>query len=144
MTGVGNYTPPISVILTHTSKDGMMKKLTDEIDKYRIRDGYYASSPSDGMNGAFKFPGRMRTEDLCVISSDGIGWEHVSVSLLSRTPTWDEMCRIKDLFWNDDETVIQYHPAKKDYINQHPFCLHLWKPIGVEILTPPGILVGVK
>jgi len=122
-----------------TGKDGMMKKLTDEIDKYRIRDFYFASSPSDGMNGAFKFPGGLH-----VIASDGMGWEHVSVSLFDRTPTWEEMQRIKDLFWNDDETVIQYHPSKKEYINQHPFCLHLWKPIGVEILTPPGILVGVK
>ena len=26
----------------------------------------------------------------------------------------------------------------------HPYCLHMWKPIGVEIPTPPSILVGIR
>jgi hypothetical protein len=75
-------------------------------------------------------------------------WEHVSVSVRvpgeTRCPTWEEMCEIKDMFWDKDETVIQYHPAEADYVNMHPHTLHLWKPIGVELPTPPSIMVGVK
>jgi hypothetical protein len=83
---------------------------------------------------------------LQIIASWGMGWEHVSVSLPTehRCLDWGEMCHVKGLFWNDDETVIQYHPAKQDYVNCHPFVLHLWKPIGIELPKPPTILIGPK
>ena len=48
----------------------------------------------------------------------------------------------KGLFWEPDEVVIQYHPARSDYVNFHQYCLHMWKPQGVELPTPPAILVG--
>lgn len=54
------------------------------------------------------------------------------------------MCFVKDLFWSDDDCVVQYHPPKSDYINNHEHCLHLWKPIDKQIPTPPSILVGLK
>jgi len=84
-------------------------------------------------------------DDVClkIVAGNGEGWEHVSVSLQTRCPTWREMCHVKNIFWNDDETVIQYHPAKQDYINNHPYCLHLWKPMGVDLPKPPKILIGV-
>lgn len=102
---------------------------------------HYASDESIGMNGMFFIP-HLREIFRCVVS-DGEGWEHVSVSLNKRCPTWDEMCFIKGVFWGDDECVIQYHPVKAEYVNNHPFCLHLWKPQGVEIPTPPKVFVGV-
>lgn len=80
---------------------------------------------------------------LLIIASWGMGWDHVSVSVDGRIPTWDEMCWVKKLFWNKEETVIQYHPSEKDYINNHPFCLHLWKPQKQTIPQPPSILVGI-
>lgn len=52
------------------------------------------------------------------------------------------MCEVKDLFWGPDETVMQIHPAIEDYVNDHPYCLHLWRPRGEYIPTPPPILVG--
>jgi hypothetical protein len=76
-----------------------------------------------------------------VVFSFGGGWDHVSVSFHNRCPTWDEMCAIKDIFFNPDECVIQYHPAKSDYVNRHPYCLHLWKPQNVEIPKPPKVFV---
>lgn len=72
-----------------------------------------------------------------IIASWGGGWEHVSVSLKKRCPTWEEMCMIKDIFWGDDECVVQFHPTKSEYVNAHPYCLHLWKKIGVDFETPP-------
>lgn len=68
-------------------------------------------------------------------------WEHVSVSCKYGVPTWVEMCWVKDQFWNDDEWVIQFHPAHNHYVNIHENVLHLWKPIGVEIPYPPRICV---
>jgi hypothetical protein len=53
------------------------------------------------------------------------------------------MAFVKDLFWHDDECVVQFHPPKSEYINNHPYCLHLWKP-PYEVKLPPSILVGVK
>lgn len=59
------------------------------------------------------------------------GWEHVSITLtdVERCPKWDEMAYIKDLFWNEDELVVQLHPPKDQYVNLHPHCLHLWRPV---------------
>jgi len=65
-------------------------------------------------------------------AKDGRPMEHVSVSLARRCPTWDEMCMIKDIFWNDDECVIQFHPPKSQYVNVHPYCLHMWRKPGWE------------
>lgn len=90
--------------------------------------------------GAFKIPFEGRS--LYVIASIGMGWDHVSVSLEQRCPNWREMSYIKNLFWNDEEVVMQLHVAKKDHINLHPFCLHLWKPHDKEIPLPPNFMVG--
>ena len=79
-----------------------------------------------------------------IIASWGARWDHVSMSLRDRCPTWEEMCWAKDLFWNENETVVQYHPAKEHYINNHPFCLHLWKPQKQTLILPPDILIGLK
>src|SRR5262245_499520 len=45
------------------------------------------------------------------------GWEHVSVSLATRAPNWAEMCFVKDAFWREDETVVQFHPRQAKYVN---------------------------
>ena len=108
-------------------------------NKYRIKSGEMRSTDKDGNNGAFLIP--FETFFLVVISSDGFGWEHVSVSLKKRTPNWREMCFIKDLFWGDDECVIQFHPKKSNYVNNCQTCLHLWRKIGDNMDTPPLSLV---
>lgn len=81
-----------------------------------------------------------------VIWSNGGGWEHVSIRPYKRiyVPSWDEMCRVKDMFWHDDEAVVQYHPAKSEYVNNLPNCLHLWRPIEEKLPCPPSYMVGIK
>lgn len=78
------------------------------------------------------------------IFSYQMGWEHLSVSMPSKTPTWDQMCMMKDIFWGKDEACVEYHPKEEDYINNHKHCLHIWKPTNVELPTPPSILVGFR
>lgn len=112
-------------------------------EQFRVTTGRGASRPRSGNNGVFMIPVPKRKKELFqVIASDGEGWEHVSVSLEDRDPTWSEMCYIKDLFWDSEDTVIQYHPPKKEYMNQHQHCLHLWKPINIEFPRPEMSLVG--
>ena len=96
----------------------------------------------DEHNGMFvvKLQGSML--DFKVLASNGDGWDHVSVITENRCPKWNEMCQIKDMFFEEDEVVVQYHPAKKDYINMHPNCLHLWRRQGGEVTTPPKYMVG--
>lgn len=72
-----------------------------------------------------------------VIFSWGGGWDHVSVSYPNRCPTWEEMSRIKDIFFRDTECAVEYHPPKADYVNNHPYCLHLWRPQAAVIPMPP-------
>lgn len=90
--------------------------------------------------GAFEIP--FECQILYVIASFGMGWDHVSVSLHTRCPNWREMSHVKDLFWEDNEVVMQLHVAKKDHINLHPYCLHLWKPQNLQIPLPPNFMVG--
>jgi hypothetical protein len=68
----------------------------------------------------------------------------VSVSLKNRCPNWQEMCFVKDLFWEDSEVVMQLHVAKSEHINCHPYCLHLWRPQHHQIPLPPSDTVGPK
>lgn len=96
----------------------------------------------DGFSGLIYIRGWEGT----VIASWGGGWEHVSVSPRKNnyTPTWDDMCAVKDLFWNEEEAVIQIHPAKSEYVNNKKNCLHLWRSNDKPMLLPPSFMVGIK
>ena len=95
---------------------------------------------ADGLCG-FLYLNGIKSKPATVIASWGGNWEHVSVSFKDRTPTWEEMCRVKDTFWNDNECVVQFHPPKSEYVNVHQYCLHLWKKSGSEFETPPKAFV---
>lgn len=111
-------------------------------EQYRVPHGPLGSTCKDGNNGAFLVP-HPTSKHLTfgVIASDGEGWEHVSVSFAVRTPTWKEMCFIKELFWDPEDWVVQYHPGKDAYVNVHPFALHLWRPIDRAFPCPARYMV---
>ncbi len=111
------------------------------------------STMRDGNNGLFILPGSKEGEVLACIASDGMGWEHVSVTVqavlsetalqaVPRTPTWEEMCRVRDLFWSKHVTVLQFHPPADQYVNRHEHCLHLWRQPGVKVPLPEMRMVG--
>jgi len=121
-------------------------QLIEKLEAGRIQRGYYASSPGD-MHGGFKVVGPKSVALMIMSSGTGEmceGWEHVSVSCTYRTPNWDEMCWVKRAFWRDDEVVMQLHPVETDYVNHHPYCLHLWRPLNATIPLPPAEFVGPK
>jgi hypothetical protein len=110
-------------------------------EKNRITSGPGGTEHGSGNNGAFIFPAVAGRGRLLVIISDGGGWEHVSVSNPLRCPTWEEMCFIKDMFWHPDDCVVQFHPPRSQYINNHEYCLHLWRKSNTNFETPPMIMV---
>ncbi|WP_295582224.1 hypothetical protein [uncultured Lamprocystis sp.] len=108
----------------------------------RIRVGKLASSSADGNNGAFLL--RVGRDGLFAIASSEGGWEHVSVSHVDRCPTWDEMAEVAALFWDPEDTVIQFRPPASDYVNCHPYCLHWWRPTHADLPRPPMWMVGPR
>lgn len=55
---------------------------------------------------------------------------HVSISPFGkRMPTWDDMCDLKDAFFEDEERAYQIHPKKSEYVNVSENCLHLWSAV---------------
>jgi len=117
-------------------------------NKYRNRTHpILRSDDSYGNNGFFHIP--LEKDILAnVQASDGMGWEHVSVHIVENgkqeTPTWDEMCAIKDIFWDEEDCVVQFHPPKSMYINHHEHVLHLWRSTVFEFTVPDSILIGTK
>jgi hypothetical protein len=120
--------------------------LPAKVERGRIMTGAYGSAPG-APYGAVKVFGPCGSI-LLIMATDGISeaevWEHVSVSTERRCPNWEEMSAVKDWFWNDDECVVQFHPPKSEHINNHPFCLHLWRRPGHPFALPPALFVGDK
>lgn len=123
-------------------------KLSPKLEEYRVRNGKLAS-PRGDVAGCFDIPGPCG-ERLVIFVSPGDerdpplarGWEHVSVSTKRRIPNWTEMCFVKDLCWDAEDAVIQFHPPRSRYVNRAPNVLHLWKRRGREWPLPPMMLVG--
>ena len=138
----------------------MKARRPDLLTKAKIAesDPRFATAPDD-WHGRYLIKGP-RGDFLLLMISTGEVWGsiglpppacvHVSVSVrdgrfaADRTPTWEEMAWVKDLCWEPEECVIQFHPPKSDYVNHHAGVLHLWKPVGIEIPRPPSITVGPK
>ncbi len=113
-------------------------------EKFRLKNPknpMMRSDESNGNNGVFQF--KRNGIKFTIIASDGMGWEHVSISTAKRCPTWKEMCAIKALFWDPEDCVVQYHPPESEYVNFHPYTLHLWRYDG-GFPMPPSVMVGPK
>lgn len=121
-------------------------------EPHRVVTGRFATRRDrDGNNGAFVLASPIGGRMIMIIASDGSHWaeeglegqpwEHVSVHVEqgshTLTPTWLEMCAVKDLFWEPEDCVIEFHPPKSCYVNTHTHTLHLWRPTQTEIPLPP-------
>lgn len=112
-------------------------------NQYRVKEGFMGSDDSYGNCGLFIF--FQDVFQVSCIASDGEGWEHVSVSVAkAECPDWNLMCIVKDLFWDAEDCVVQYHPPKSQYVNCHKYVLHLWRKTGFDFPVPDPILVGPK
>ena len=75
---------------------------------------------------------------------EGWRWDHVSVSLSNRCPTWEEMDYIKRLFFHPEEVCFQLHVSSAEHISNHDYCLHIWRPLEAQIPLPPAEMVGIN
>ena len=84
--------------------------------------------------------------DGSLICSWGGGWYHVSVCPYAKrmTPSYDDMQKLKEMFFRDDEAAIQVHPPKAEYVNNMENCLHLWSCYYKPMVLPPSCFVGLK
>ena len=110
-------------------------------NRWRIKTGSYGSTEVDGFNGAFLVP--LEGELWHVIIADGMGFKHLSITNAQKRmlPNWTVLSRVKDAYCGDDEWAVLYFPAKDDYINDHPFCHHLWTPLNEPLPKPMIALV---
>jgi len=114
----------------------MRDRATAELEECRRVHPTLGESPEGATWGYFEL-GPLRI----ISGGSDERWEHVSVSCHDRTPSWEEMSLVKALFWSDDETVLQFHPKRSEYVNQMPHCLHLWKQRKKNHVLPPGELI---
>jgi len=99
------------------------------------------SDDSFGNNGFFII--KHEVYEIRCQASDKKGWEHVSVTISrNHPPPWKIMCFVKDLFWEKEDTVIQFHPPESKYVNLHENCLHLWRSTEEKIKIPETELIG--
>lgn len=120
-----------------------MKNL-DNISNFRRIDLYGDGFLGDEANGAFIIDRYNNGEFYLVIASNGQGWDHVSVTIhkknggsVKKCPSYQEMMMIKEKLFSEEDVVFQLHPREEDYINTHPYCLHLWKPNNCNMVVPP-------
>lgn len=120
-----------------------MKNL-DNISNFRRINLYGDGFLSDEANGAFIIDRYNNGEFYLVIASNGQGWDHVSVTIhkknggsVKKCPSYQEMMMIKEKLFSEEDVVFQLHPREEDYINTHPYCLHLWKPNNCNMVVPP-------
>lgn len=59
------------------------------------------------------------------VEDDQRKWLHVSLAHRNRLPTYETLKLVKDTFIGDRK-AIQVFPSEKEYVNKHPYCLHLW------------------
>lgn len=96
----------------------------------------------DDHGGVFFIKLKLTGPTFKVIASTGLGWDHVSVSLPNRCPTWGEMDALKRKFFEDDEPAFQLHVPPADHISFHPYCLLIWRPQDQAIPLPPRGMVA--
>lgn len=98
---------------------------------FRVPAGFRRMSVHDGAipPGALAF--RSNDGGLIVLVSeevhkDGRTYLHVSFSRRSRTPSYEDLDRVRKSFIGEGRESVQVFPPKEEYVNLHPHTLHLW------------------
>lgn len=61
-----------------------------------------------------------------LIEADGNPWLHVSVWRANRIPSYEDLTDTKAAFVGRERKAIQVFPGEAEFVNFHPYCLHLW------------------
>ena len=74
------------------------------------------------MNPSFYTMGRCNI----IITIDNGKW-HLSISTPTASPSYEEIKEARYKFLPDDAVMAQIFPSKKDFVNLHPYCHHLFQ-----------------
>lgn len=56
-------------------------------------------------------------------------WLHVSCAHADKLPSWADLREVKSVFVGSKRMALSIMPSEAEYVNVHPYCLHLWSPI---------------
>jgi hypothetical protein len=83
---------------------------------------------------------------LSVIYSEAIydhkRWLQVSCAHRNKLPNWETLKYVKNTFIGEDKTAIQILPAADNFVNLHPYVLHLWHCLDGDVT--PDFTRGTK
>ena len=119
----GNFS--IDGYMRYNFKKGKEEEFNNIKDKDAKLDFLHNNCYMIGMGGSYK--DQDTGDKLNFMFSYQMGWYHLSVSMPDKDPSWVQMCKMKDIFFDDEEECVEYHPKKSEYINVHPHCLHIWR-----------------
>jgi hypothetical protein len=60
------------------------------------------------------------------VELDGKRWRHFSMARADRIPTWEELVAMKELFLGAESRALQVIAPRSEWVNIHPYCLHLF------------------
>lgn len=95
---------------------------TQRAEPYRVNWPGLESKVGDNF-GAFQMSGDDGKQMRIICAPTDELWQHVSVSLARRCPTWNELCKVKNLFWEDDEVMNMFDDRKYNWF-KCPDCLN--------------------
>lgn len=106
-----------------------------KFDRYRFHIDVLDHMNQDPAHGG-TFDIEINGKNYVVLATSNDGWEHVSVSTETAIPSPEIMSLIKEKFFEPNEFAVEFHPRREDYINNHNFCLHLWRPTAFSLPFP--------
>lgn len=62
-------------------------------------------------------------------------WLHVSFSRSDRLPSWEDLKYVKEVLIGKDKLAVQLLPREDDYLNVHPYTLHLYRRVNGDTLS---------
>lgn len=56
-------------------------------------------------------------------------WLHVSCAYVDKLPSWADLREAKTVFCGPKRLALSIIPSEAEYVNIHPYVLHLWCPL---------------
>ncbi len=118
-----------------------------KLDKFRLKDtenASYTAAPATAGNSVFKGVCRRQVvpRDLQTTAWDGsTSAFRPALHSASAARRGTRCALLRICFRRGRGALCNSTRLSRKYINNHPYCLHLWKPVDTEIPHPPMICV---
>lgn len=115
------------------SRDDKIRKLMDELTPRVLPAGWALTEDFENAKVYRSASGLAVISEVAFYPPDNRGaqpWLHVSTSRAERLPSWEDLREVKDLFCGRDRLALQVLPPEAEYVNAHPYVLHLWVALG--------------